>query len=211
MIDVDISEETTNRLHSILEGMGVAEEKVLKPALGRGLAAGKTAFNKQIKEVYNIEINRLSTRYAKFGYKNVSTEGDKIIGSITFSGGVIPLYKFEVSPTEAEYGKGRKTVKAAVMRGGGTGNIDNGFIAEMKSSEHMGVFERKGSWKRKTRPTQTGRNTGNNEKIKELFGPSLSRMADNAVVLETVEDRVNEVINQRIEHEIERLLSGNGG
>ncbi len=210
MIDVDISEETADRLHSILEGMGLAEEKVLKPALGRGLAAGKTAFNKQIKTVYNIEINRLSTRYAKFGYKNVSTEGDKIIGSITFSGGVIPLYKFEVSPTEAEYGKGRKTVKAAVMRDGGMGNIENGFIAEM-DNEHIGVFERKGTWKRKTRPTKEGRNTGNNEKIKELFGPSLSRMADNAVVLQTVEDRVNEVINQRIEHEIERLLSGNGG
>lgn len=210
MIDVDISEETADRLHSILEGMGLAEEKVLKPALGRGLAAGKTAFNKQIKTVYNIEINRLSTRYAKCGYKNVSTEGDKIIGSITFSGGVIPLYKYEVSPTEAEYGKGRKTVKAAVMRDGGMGNIENGFIAEM-DNEHIGVFERKGTWKRKTRPTKEGRNTGNNGKIKELFGPSLSRMADNAVVLQTVEDRVNEVINQRIEHEIERLLSGNGG
>lgn len=210
MIEVDISEETADRLHSILEGMGLAEEKVLKPALGRGLSAGKTAFNKQIKTVYNIDINRLSTRYAKFGYKNVSTEGDKIIGSIAFSGGVIPLYKFEVSPTEAEYGKGRKTVKAAVMRDGGMGNIENGFIAEM-DNEHIGVFERKGTWKRKTRPTKEGRNTGNNEKIKELFGPSLSRMADNAVVLQTVEDRVNEVINQRIEHEIERLLSGNGG
>lgn len=210
MIEVDISEETADRLHSILEGMGLAEEKVLKPALGRGLSAGKTAFNKQIKTVYNIDINRLSTRYAKFGYKNVSTEGDKIIGSIAFSGGVIPLYKFEVSPTEAEYGKGRKTVKAAVMRDGSMGNIENGFIAEM-DNEHIGVFERKGKWKRKTRPTKEGRNTGNNEKIKELFGPSLSRMADNAVVLQTVEDRVNEVINQRIEHEIERLLSGNGG
>lgn len=207
MIDVDISEETADRLHAVLEGMGLAEEKVLKPALARGLSAGKTAFNKQIKTVYNIEPNRLSTRYARFGYKNVSTEGDKIIGSIEFSGGVIPLYKFEVSPTEAEYGKGRKTITSSVMRGGGAASIDNGFIAEM-SNEHMGVFERKGSWRRKTRPTKVGRNTENNEKIKELFGPSLARMAENAVVLQTVEDRVNEVINKRIEHEIERLLNG---
>lgn len=207
MIDVDISEETADRLHAVLEGMGLAEEKVLKPALARGLSAGKTAFNKQIKTVYNIEPNRLSTRYARFGYKNVSTEGDKIIGSIEFSGGVIPLYKFEVSPTEAEYGKGRKTVTSSVMRGGGAASIDNGFIAEM-SNGHMGVFERKGSWRRKTRPTKVGRNTENNEKIKELFGPSLARMAENAVVLQTVEDRVNEVINKRIEHEIERLLNG---
>lgn len=207
MIDVEVSRETTERLHAILAGIENAEEKVLKPALSRGLTAGKTAFSKQIKTVYNIEPNRLSARYARFGYKNVSTEGDKIIGSIEFSGGVIPLYKFEVSPTEAEYGKGRKTVIAAVMRGGGAAAINNGFIAEM-SNGHMGVFERKGSWRRKTRPTKAGRNTENNEKIEELFGPSLARMAENAVVLETVEDRINEVINKRIEHELERLLSG---
>ena len=210
MIEVDISEETAERLHAILEGMGIAEEKVLKPALARGLSAGKTVFNKQIKTVYNIEISRLSTRYARFGYKNVSTEGDKIIGSIEFSGGVIPLYKFGVSPTEAEYGKGRKTVMSSVMRGGGETALDNAFIAKMPN-DHMGVFERKGSWKRKTRQTKENRYTGNNEKIKELFGPSLSRMADNAVVLQTVEERVNEVINKRVEHEIERILSGNGG
>ena len=41
MIEVEVSEETTNRLHAILEGMGLAEEKVLKPALSRGLSAGK--------------------------------------------------------------------------------------------------------------------------------------------------------------------------
>lgn len=210
MIDVDISKETADRMHAVLEGMGLAEEKVLKPALARGLSAGKTAFNKQIKTVYNIEPNRLSTQYAQFGYKNVSTEGDKIIGSIEFSGGVIPLYKFEVSPTEAKYGTGRKTVMSSVMRGGGAEAINNGFIAEMGNG-YVGVFERKGTWRRKTRPTQTGRNTENNEKIKELFGPSLARMAENTVVLQTVEDRVNEVINKRIEHEIERLLSKNGG
>lgn len=210
MIDVEISKETTERLHAVLEGMGVAEEKVLRPALARGLSAGKTAFNKQIKTVYNIEINRLSTRYAKFGYKNVSTEGDRIIGSIEFSGGVIPLYKFKVSPTEAEYGDGRKNVTASVRRDSSGTVFDNAFIAEMEN-DHIGVFERKGTWSRNTRPTKKGKKTGNNEKIKELFGPSLAKMAENAVVMQTVEDRVNEVINKRVEHEIERLLSGNGG
>lgn len=207
MIDVEVSEETADRLHTILEGLGVAEEKVLKPALSRGLTAGKTAFNKQIKTVYNIEPYKLSARYARFGYKSISTEGDKIIGSIEFSGGVIPLYKFEVSPTVAEYGKDKKTVTSSVLRGGSAKKIENAFIAKMEN-DHMGVFERKGTWRRKTRPTQAGRNTENNEKIKELFGPSLARMAENAVVLQTVEERVNEVINKRVEHELERLLNG---
>lgn len=96
------------------------------------------------------------------------------------------------------------------MRSGGQVVFENAFIAQMKSG-HLGIFEGKGTWRRSTRPTKTGGNTENNEKIKELFGPSVPRMAENAVVLQSVEDRVNEVINQRIDHEIERLLSGNGG
>ena len=36
-------------------------------------------------------------------------------------------------------------------------------------------------------------------------------MVGNDTVMETVEDRGNEVINQRIDHEIDRLLSKNGG
>lgn len=207
MIDVEVSEETTDRLHTILAGIENAEEKVLKPALARGLSAGKTAFSKQTRETYHVSPSILSS-YSKVGYKNVSVSGNGIIGSIEYSGGVIPLFKFNVAPKKPTYGK--KAVKASVMRSGGQVVFENAFIAQMKSG-HLGIFEGKGTWRRSTRPTKTGGNTENNEKIKELFGPSVPRMAENAVVLQSVEDRVNEVINQRIDHEIERLLSGNGG
>lgn len=207
MIDVKVSEETTDKLHTILAGIENAEEKVLKPALARGLSAGKTAFSKQTRETYHVSPSILSS-YSKVGYKNVSVSGNGIIGSIEYSGGVIPLFKFNVAPKKPTYGK--KAVKASVMRSGGQVVFENAFIAQMKSG-HLGIFEGKGTWRRSTRPTKTGGNTENNEKIKELFGPSVPRMAENAVVLQSVEDRVNEVINQRIDHEIERLLSGNGG
>ena len=207
MIDVEVSEETTDRLHAILAGIENAEEKVLKPALARGLSAGKTAFSKQTRDTNHVSPSILSS-YSKVGYKNVSVSGNGIIGSIEYSGGVIPLFKFNVAPKKPTYGK--KAVKASVMRSGGQVVFENAFIAQMKSG-HLGIFEGKGTWRRSTRPTKTGGNTENNEKIKELFGPSVPRMAENAVVLQSVEDRVNEVINQRIDHEIERILSGNGG
>ena len=37
MVDIEVSQETTNRLHAILSGLGKADEKVLKPAMQRGL------------------------------------------------------------------------------------------------------------------------------------------------------------------------------
>lgn len=33
MVDIEVSQETTNRLHAILSGLGKADEKVLKPAI----------------------------------------------------------------------------------------------------------------------------------------------------------------------------------
>lgn len=206
MIGVEVSEETTNRLHTILAGIENADEKVLRPALVRGLTAGKASFSKQIRQTYNVKASVLSS-YSKVEYKSISVENDKVIGSIEYSGGVIPLYQFNVAPKNPTYGK--KAVKASTMRENGQVVFDNAFIGQMGNG-HIGVFERKGTWRRNTRVTQKGQNTKNNEKIKELFGPSVPRMAENVAVLQTVEERVNEVINQRIEHEIERLLQ-NGG
>lgn len=212
MIDVDISEETANRLHSILEGMGVAEEKVLKPALTRGLMAGKTAASKTARETYHISTGDFkSSGYMK--YNSVSQSEDGIIGSIEFSGGVIPLIQYKVSPSTPKQGK---TPSAAVLKASSLvpfARKKDTFVAQMKTG-HIGIFERREnvySGKRYTTKTgKVGRNK-HNQAIKELLSPSVPQMVSNAVVLETVEDRVNEVINQRIEHEIERLLSGNGG
>lgn len=66
MIDIEVSQETTNRLHAILSGLGKADEKVLKPAMQRGLIAGRTAFNKQIKSVYYVSPAVIS-RYSHIG------------------------------------------------------------------------------------------------------------------------------------------------
>ena len=44
---IEVSEQTIDRIHTILAGVEKADEKVLKPALARGLMAGKTAAGKQ--------------------------------------------------------------------------------------------------------------------------------------------------------------------
>jgi len=204
MIDVEVTRETTDRLHAILEGMGLTEEKVLKPALNRGLTAGKTAFNKQIKGIYNITTTAIKEN-SEFGYNQVKMEDNGLVGSIDYSGFPIPLYKFKVSPQTPTYGKKKVTVS---VKRGSTGVSRNGFIAQMQSG-HLGMFHRIDKYSGKHR-NQKNR-TKHNQMIEERYGPSVPRMAENEVVLQTVEDRVNEVINQRINHEIERLLSGNGG
>lgn len=189
MVDIEISQETTNRLHAILSSLGKADEKILKPAMQRGLSAGRTAFNKQIKSVYYVSPAVIS-RYSHIGYKKVEMRSDGLIGSIEYAGTVIPLIKFNVAPQKATYG--RTSVKAAVKRDESQVELQKGFTAQMPNG-HIGVYERKGD---------------SNYPIKQFYGPSVPRMAENTVVIKTVEDRVNEVINNRMEHEIDRILNG---
>lgn len=197
---IEVSEQTIDRIHTILAGVEKADEKVLKPALARGLMAGKTAAGKMVRQTYHISAGDFNSR-GYMRYNSVIKNGDGIIGSIEYSGGVIPLIKFKVSPSTP---KKRTTPSAAVLKASSLVKFNrqkNVFVAQMKSG-HIGIMERQ----KGTVSPATGK-----EKLKELLSPAVPQMVGNEKVMQNVEERVNEVINQRIEHEIERLLSKNGG
>ena len=203
---IEVSEQTINRIHAILAGVENADKKVLKPALTRGLMAGKTAAGKAVRQTYHISAGDFNSRgYMK--YNSVSQGGDGIVGSIEYSGGVIPLIRFKVSPNTP---KRKKTPSAAVLKASSLvkfGRENNVFVQQMESG-HIGIFERKSGEYSASRGSGQNKHT---EKLKELLSPAVPQMVGNDEVMQTVEERVNEVINQRIDHEIERLLNKGGG
>lgn len=67
--------------------------------------------------------------------------------------------------------------------------------AAMKSG-HIGVFEREG---RKRLP------------VSELMGLSAAQMAGEETVSRQVQEEAQRLVNERLEHEIDRLLNGYGG
>ena len=120
---------------------------------------------------------------------------------------MIPLIKFKVSPNTP---KKKATPSAAVLKASSLTKFarqNNVFVQQMKSG-HIGIFERKEGEYSASRGSGQNKHT---EKLKELLSPAVPQMVGNDTVMQTVEDRVNEVINQRIDHEIDRLLSKNGG
>ena len=88
----------------------------------------------------------------------------------------------------------RKTVKAAVFRGGTGETIAQAYVTNLKGG--IGVFERLTS-KRETSQT--------------FYGPSVAHMAENVNVLPRMEEIAQRTVNERIEHEIGRILNGYGG
>lgn len=188
-IRITITEDTVRRVEKVLAGVSNGAPRALSNAINRGLSRAKTEATKEIKKVYTIkhsEIQKntqIQVRQANAG---------EVAGYVSFSGVKIPLYKFSVTP---KIPGTKEKVHAVVKRGGG-GTFEDGFIQKMRSTGHVGLFVRKGS----TRLP-----------IEEKMGLAVAQMVGNDQVLEQIEKEAQKTVDQRIEHEISRLLNGYGG
>ena len=185
---IEVSAEAIERVERILAGVPKGAERALSNAINRGLSRVKTGATKRVKEVYTVQSSAINeatnTKIQKASTGNLA-------GYINFSDCKIPLYKFKVTPKAPGV---KKQVTAAVKKGGGTA-FENAFIAQMKSG-HTGVFERE---------------TSKRLPIEEKMGLAMAQMVGNLNVMTEIEKEAQEVVNERIGHEIERILNGYGG
>lgn len=185
---IEISAETIERVNKILSGVPKGAEKALSNAMNRGLQKVKSSSLKQVKTVYAVKSGDFN---AATRTKVRSTSAGNLAGYVSFSGVKIPLYKFNVTPKVP----GTGNIVRAGQQKGVLSPFEHAFIAGMKSG-HMGIFERTGV---KRFP------------IEEIMGASGAEMVGNAAVLPEIEKEAQDVLDKRIEHEINRLLNGYGG
>lgn len=184
---IEISAETVNRVEGILQGVPKGAERALSNAINRGLSRIKTTAKKRVKEVYTVDSRALSAA-SNITIRRAST--NDLAGFVSFAGRKIPLYKFKVTPKTAGT---KKRVQASVMKGGGA-TFESAFIADMRNG--TGVFERE---------------TKKRLPVHELMGLSAAQMVGNQKVLEGIGEEAQDLINERLEHEIDRILNGYGG
>lgn len=210
-VKVELSCEQLNRVEKLLYGIPNAVETAESNAFNRGLTAGKTEANKQIRQRYAISSGMVN-RFGKATLRRSSGGGD---AAIEFSGTKIPAFKFKPAPAARTYvgeripvvirGEGQDAVWRLVFKNAAVKAMDiketgyhigsKWFIANFKSG-HSGIFKRTGEI-----------TSGNKPKIREIWGPSVADMLDYEPAKEAVAERVQEVVNQRLEHEIGRILS----
>ena len=185
---IEITSETIERTQTLLAGIPKGAERAFSAAINRGLSHTKTQAFKQVKKVYAVKQSALNeattTRAQKASTGNLA-------GYISFSGVKIPLYKFQATPKTP--GTGKK-VRAGVMKGGGA-VFESAFIAKMKSG-HTGIFERI---------------TSKRIPIEEKMGLSAAQMVQNEVIMDQLAQEAQEKVDERLNHEIERILNGYGG
>ena len=182
---IEISAEALERAEKILANVPKGAERAAANALNRGLSRVKSGAMRRVKSVDAVQPAALSaatnTRLSKASSGN-------LCGYISFSGAKIPLYKFNVSPKAPGTGQ---LVKAGVMKGGGA-VFNSAFIAQMQSG-HTGIFERE------SKPRFP---------VDEIMGLAAAQMVGNEKIIEPLEEEAQQLVNERLEHEIQRLLNG---
>lgn len=179
---IEITLEQIERVQKLVEGVKNGPHRVFYNAVNRGLSKIRSESAKEASSVFTISQSTIKSN-SKTTQTNVS-QGENVIGQVKLSGNMIPLFKFKVS------GSHKQGLKVQVKRGGGD-TLNHAFTAILGHGTN--VLERVTSSRT---PTET------------IFGPSAAHMVGHPDVVQGIEEKAQKVVNERINHEIERLLNG---
>lgn len=173
------------RLENILGNTPRQIPIVAALAINRAAEAARTQAGRSVRETYNVKHKDvISTIKIKKASPN------DLHADIRSRGSVLELMKFKVNPTRPQ--PKRKAPITVSVKKGSSKSIKEGFVAQM-SNGHINVFTRVSN---KRLP------------IKGHYGPSIPQMLGNDSVVRFVEDKAEEVLGNRLEHEINRMLGG---
>ena len=209
IVSPEVLQEAEQRLAEFPGGM----ESAMKRAMARATAYLRTQSTREIRKKYDISRKAIrAEQNIKVSYRYFNG----VEAKISFRGNKIPLFRYGgASPSQPTVNPD-KTVMAIV-----NGNLrpvhpgiaaaghqlvstspttfSRAFVAQMKSG-HIGIFERTGG------KTATG-----DAEIKEIMGSSVPQMLGNEDVQESLAEKTMAKMDERLEHEVNRILAGWGG
>lgn len=181
MFEIKIDESQLRFIESNFDNLKGKMPNALANAINRSMEMVKTEALRQATSKYTIKKGELSD-----SIKFTRSSGGNLTARIVSTGSVIGLDHFKLTPKTR--GKYKKIVNSIVKKGEG-GSIPNAFIAY--SDGRLGAFKRKST---KRLP------------IERLMGPSAPQMLGEDSILEYLQGFMEEKLNMRLEHEIERLM-----
>ena len=184
----EVGESSLDRATKLLAGISGGIYRAVGSAVKRAAQHGLTVGMKIVSEEYAIGQSELK---AKTRHINTIVKEGAGSYSVTFGyrGNVIPLIRFDTHFSK----DGR--ISTRVLRASSRQVLDHAFVAQMGG--HTGVYEREGK----------GRLP-----IRELFGPSaVQAFYAHEETVDKMNDAILGVYNERLDHEISRVLNGWGG
>lgn len=190
MISVRINEvgaSSLSRVNKILAGVPGGVWKATHSALKRAGETAKTKAGQFAADEYTISKGAFMRNVHQKSHIT-SDAGGVISMSISYAGNVLPLLSFNT-----KFSRGGQ-LQTQVMRGGGATVLEHAFAAKVFGP--IGVFERVGAPR---------------FPVEQKFGPSTGHMMQNEEVVKNMDEVIYETFDQRLEHEITRVLNGWGG
>lgn len=158
---------------------------VLVRALNRAASNVGTNASKKAREQYNVKAKDVKETI------NIARASKSTLGAVIKSVGErLPLIKFKVSPSAPRPKNPPKVLRVSVKKGG-LKELVGGFVANVNGNK---VFKR----------TSSARLP-----IQQLFGPAVPQMLGTDNIREYIENEASRVFDDRLDHEIQRMLGGN--
>ncbi len=179
-IDIDKIKEVEKELGEYKNKAPVA----LSRAINRAASNAKTNASRKVREQYTVKSKDVNSTIS------ITKASTGSLGAVIKSKGErMPLIKFKVSPSSPRPKNPPKVLRVEVKKGG-LKNLVGAFVANVSGNK---VFKRI---------------TSKRLPIQQLFGPAVPQMLGNISVKEFIENEAKKVFDQRLDHEIERIMGG---
>lgn len=209
-VSVSIDHDKIAHVNTMLQAFPDKAIAIYNRAIRRGLKGGRTQAEKEIRERYDIPLSSLREDHSYYTFSEVvQSDGDGVAGHIRFAGSTIPLYRFHPEPKNRKYttryvnGISGWRITTEVSAADVKGKMlkrRTGFIATFKSG-HTGIFSRFDEFGNTLGKTASGK-----DKIREFWGFSVRDMLAYDPAREAVRERMREIVEKRIDHELLREL-----
>lgn len=177
---IQINLQHADQLERLFERTPREARIVISRAINRAATAARARASQEIRKTYIIRASEI-----KDAIKIDKSTPGTLSAEIRASGPMTPLMKFDVTPKKPN----DAIVRARVKKGRSRKPIQQGFIV----SAYNNVYARTGD---------------SRYPIQGLYGPSVAQMMGEPAVLRSVVDRAHETLDNRLEHEMNRLLYG---
>lgn len=209
----EVGKEKLSEAERLLAGIPGGAERAVKSAMTRATAHLRTNAGREIRKRYAISVSALR---AEENIKITYSYGSGVQAEVYFSGQKIPLFRYDgSSPSAPTFDKQRtanaifngnwRKVHPGVAAAGhqfvstAPTKFANAFVVHFASG-HTGIFERTGG------VTSNGR-----DEIEEIMGSAVPQMLGNEEVAHQLAEGAMQKFEERLDHEILRILNGYGG
>lgn len=179
---VNIDEKRIREIQQQLGGIQGKAPNAISRAMNRAVTATATSVSKEVRKKYHVKAGDV-----KDATTRSRSSPSSLSASVRLTGGPIGLDKFKVSPKTVNP-KRKSQLKISVRKDRGAGSVAGAFNANINGVKVM----KRTSKKRLP--------------IERLFGPSIPQMAKNEEVSNTAGRRGGVVFEERLRHEIGRIL-----